>query len=383
MGMRSIQEATADYEAWLGRYTPLVAADLARKHEQMRANAFVFLRATFYRWAAWWPRRCPDLAARPQVPSVGDLHIENFGTWRDAEGRIAWGVNDFDEAWPLAWPQDLVRLAASAHLAAERGTLASEPRDVAGALLSGYRDAIAAGGMPYVLAEKHPALRAMWQAQRPDAAAFWAKLDTLPDLATDDAVPDGARRALASSLPARGLRHRVVRRVAGLGSLGRTRLVAIAEWQGGRIAREVKAIAPSAVAWAAACPPRAADVRIRETVERAVRCTDPFYRARRRWLVRRLAPDMRRFDLTDLPHRHDEQHLLHAMGWETANVHLGGARASALAADVAKVERAQGRGWLASAAAHMAAAVTADWTVWGATPVTRTPMTTTPAMAAP
>jgi len=35
------------------------------------------------------------------VLAVGDLHVENFGTWRDAEGRLIWGVNDFDEAWRL------------------------------------------------------------------------------------------------------------------------------------------------------------------------------------------------------------------------------------------------------------------------------------------
>ena len=27
----------------------------------------------------------------PQVLSVGDLHLENFGTWRDADGRLVWG----------------------------------------------------------------------------------------------------------------------------------------------------------------------------------------------------------------------------------------------------------------------------------------------------
>ena len=364
MPLHAIAAATASYERWLGAYTPLVADDLARKHARMREGTFVFLRATFYRWASWWPRRCPELAARPRVPSVGDLHVENFGTWRDAEGRLAWGVNDFDEAYPLAWPHDLVRLAASAHLASERGTLASDPEGVAAALLGGYQDAVAAGGMPYVLAEQHPALRAMWQAQRPDPVAFWAKLDALPAPADGDRVPAGARRALARSLPAPDLAHRLARRTAGLGSLGRTRLVAVAEWQGGRLAREVKAVAPSAVLWAAGCAARAADVQIRETVERAVRCADPFYRARRRWLVRRLAPDMRRFDLTDLAKRRDERHLLHAMGWETANVHLGGAEPAALAAELRDAERAHGRGWLAGAAARMVETVAEDWAAW-------------------
>ncbi len=368
MLLRPFSDATADYERWLASYTPLVAADLARKHEQMRADAFQFLRATFYRWASWWPRRCAELSTRAVVPSVGDLHVQNFGTWRDAEGRLAWGVNDFDEARPLPWPQDLVRLATSAHLAAERGTLAGDPQAVADALLGGYRDAVTAGGMPYVLAEQHSALHDMWDAQRPDAAAFWAKLDALPPLAEGDDVPAGARRALEESLPARGLTPRVARRVAGLGSLGRTRLVAIVQWQGGRVAREVKAIAPSAVLWAAGCPPRSADVCVRAVVEGAVRCTDPFYLARRRWMIRRLAPDMRRFDLTDLRRRHDERHLLHAMGWETANVHLGGAAPKQLAVELRATEHALGSRWLPQAVERMTEAVRDDFAAWGAAP---------------
>lgn len=35
--------------------------------------------------------------------AIGDLHVENYGTWRDAEGRWVWGVNDFDEAFPMAY----------------------------------------------------------------------------------------------------------------------------------------------------------------------------------------------------------------------------------------------------------------------------------------
>jgi len=38
-----------------------------------------------------------DLTDAPRLLAVGDLHVENFRTWRDAEGRLVWGVNDFDE----------------------------------------------------------------------------------------------------------------------------------------------------------------------------------------------------------------------------------------------------------------------------------------------
>ena len=57
----------------------------------MRADPFVFLRATFYRWLQLWPTICGALDDAPPVLAVGDLHIENFGTWRDREGRLILG----------------------------------------------------------------------------------------------------------------------------------------------------------------------------------------------------------------------------------------------------------------------------------------------------
>jgi uncharacterized protein (DUF2252 family) len=96
-----IEDATRAYEAWMGRYTRIVRADLALKHEHMRSDPFHFLRTTFYRWQQCWPSICQTAIHAPVVLAVADLHIENFGTWRDQEGRLIWGVNDFDEACPL------------------------------------------------------------------------------------------------------------------------------------------------------------------------------------------------------------------------------------------------------------------------------------------
>ena len=50
-----------------------------------------------------FPEKCPELTSATKVLSVGDLHFENFGTWRDKEGRLAWGINDFDEAFELSY----------------------------------------------------------------------------------------------------------------------------------------------------------------------------------------------------------------------------------------------------------------------------------------
>jgi uncharacterized protein (DUF2252 family) len=88
---------TEAYERWLHKHVVVVESDLKLKHQYMKDSLFAFLRATFYRWAALWQETFPDLADAPRLVAVGDLHVENFGTWRDTEGRLIWGVNDFDE----------------------------------------------------------------------------------------------------------------------------------------------------------------------------------------------------------------------------------------------------------------------------------------------
>jgi uncharacterized protein (DUF2252 family) len=112
-GKVEIERANAGYESWMRRCTLIIESDLRAKHEPMKQSPFQFLRGTFFRWAQLWPSICADLCSAPKVLAVGDLHVNSFGTWRDAEGRLCWGVDDFDESYPLAYTNDLVRLAAS------------------------------------------------------------------------------------------------------------------------------------------------------------------------------------------------------------------------------------------------------------------------------
>jgi hypothetical protein len=93
----------------------------------------------------------------------------------------------------------------------------------------------------------------------------------------------------------------------------------------------------------------------------AVRCPDPFVRLRGHWLVRRLAPYCTRIELSVLPTNRDELRLLFAMGWETANIHLGSQSASK---DVHRHLSTLKPNWLWSAARDMAKAVSDDWRVW-------------------
>ncbi len=345
----NIVKATGQYESWLGERLRLIAEDLELKHRQMQSAPFPFLRATYYRWAQVWPEAAGEAARAPRVLAVGDLHIENFGTWRDIEGRLIWGINDFDEACRLPYTNDLVRLATSALLT----ELNCDAQGALAAIWKGYADGVAAGGRPFALAEHHPVLREMAIHRLHDPEAFWEKLHALPDFR--GTVPAGAMKAIGKMLPEANLRCRIVHRVAGLGSLGRERYVALGEWRGGSVAREAKALAPSAQTWAEGGG--VAPIRYQEILDKAIRAADPFVRLQKRWIVRRLAPDCSRIELSALPKERDSVRLLHAMGFETANVHLGTIRAKTLAADIRK----RRRGWLYRAAVEMRKKVVEDF----------------------
>ena len=345
-------------ETWLAQRTHLDEKDLRLKHARMKAELFPFFRATYYRWAQLWPEICPDLAKAPHALAVGDLHVENFGTWRDVEGRLIWGVNDFDEAWPMAYAIDLVRLAVSAHLAIDAGNLPLKREDVCGTLLEGYRESLLEEGRAFVLGEQHQWLRLIAQGVLREPTRFWQKMDALPTLKTE--APVSAVDALEHLMPSPSIRYRLVHRIAGLGSLGHARYVAIADWHGGRIAREAKAHVQSS-AWWAQSNDGPADILYQTIINRAVRCPDPFVQVRWRWIVRRLAPDCSRIELASLRSPDTELRLLHAMGGETANIHLG--TPAARKAILRHLDKQKGK-WLHHAAEAMLQAVHSDWDIW-------------------
>src|SRR5580658_3161071 len=309
-----INQATAAYETWLGRKIPLIAADLKLKHQRMAEGVFPFLRATFYRWAQLWPENCPELAKAPMVLGVGDLHVENFGTWRDSEGRLVWGVNDFDEVCEIPDAVDLVRLAVSEFLAVAEGSGVCEPPDACAAILDGYTNGIQRGGQAFVLEEHHPILRALALNELRDPVRFWDKINRWPRAGQ---IPPGVKTLLTRALPEPGLSYEILHRQAGLGSLGRRRFTLVAQWRGGYIAREAKELVPSA--WHFLDKKQTAKIFYPAAIARAVRVPDPTVSVRSPWLIRRLAPDCSRIELSQLPARRDGIKLLHAMGFETAN----------------------------------------------------------------
>src|SRR4029077_19874425 len=103
------------------------------------------------------------------------------------------------------------------------------------AIVDGYSTSLREGGGAAVLAEHYRWLRDLAIARLKDQRPFWNHLRALRTAPHPDARP---RSLLKAAMPSRGLELRFVQRRAGLGSLGRVRLVALGNWRGGMVARE-------------------------------------------------------------------------------------------------------------------------------------------------
>jgi hypothetical protein len=350
-----IKDATRSYEKWMRDCAPVVEKDLNDKHLKMKHDPFQFLRGSYYRWAQLWPAACPECNRAPSVISVGDLHVDSYGTWRDMEGRLCWGVDDFDEAQPLPYTNDLVRLAASVNVARKMGLLSVRTRNACEVILDGYRLSLEQGGCPIVLAELERDLEKLGIATLKTPESFWDKLNDRPTIR--GVLPRDAKQSLEKALPYKHLKYRVVGREAGLGSLGQQRFVAIARFFGGYIAREAKRVVPSASAWlegTVSCR----QPYYMEVMNSAVRSRDPFQLIWKSWLIRRLSPDSNPIKIEELPAKRDEETLLQAMGSEIANVHLGKRR---MAKIILHDLRRRRQNWLRDAAKLMAKIVLREW----------------------
>jgi hypothetical protein len=347
----SFRKDNAAYEAWLAKQCKVVKKEIKYKHHRMKESAFIFLRATYFRWARQIGKWCPELMDAPKVLSVGDLHLENFGTWRDADGRLVWGVNDFDEAAIMPYPLDLVRLAASIRLAPG---LAVSNQAVAEALLRGYRAGLKQP-QPALLDEGETWLRPYAAPTEEKSKQFWKEVRDYPKARP----PRKVTAALIASLPKDAKKIRFRSRVAGGGSLGRPRYVAVAFWRGGHVLREAKALVPSAWIWAHGGKSKAS--HFRALANGKYRAPDPFLEVNDKFIFRRIAADARKIELVDVGGSKIEADIVQAMGFDLASIHAAGsAGVRALQADLKK----RPRGWLNDAAKTAAAAVRRDYEEW-------------------
>jgi Uncharacterized protein conserved in bacteria (DUF2252) len=321
-----IRAANQEFEYWLRAELrgKVVEDDLKAKHKGMRRDAFTFLRATYWRWAEKIFEVCPDLAAAPAVPAVGDTHLENFGTWTDEEGRIVWGINDYDEAAEMPYLLDLVRLAASA-------ALATTPRQmslhmICDRLMQGYSEGLKTPEA-LVLDRDNLWLRKRFVVNEKKRVKFWRHIQEQHDKLKKrknkrpEQPPVGWSRQFAAALPHDSPKLVFWRHTAGTGSLGRPRWLGYGIWRSAPLLREAKALVPST--WNRAHGGKR--LSLNAIAQGLHRAPDPWYAAQKTVLVRRLSPNNRKIDVES---EGDVMRLLHPdllwyMGRDLAGVHLG------------------------------------------------------------
>ncbi len=350
----SVIDDVRNYEAWLRKQCAVVEEGLRKKHNRMTSGPLMFFRATCFRFATQIDAINADDARAPKVLSVGDAHFENWGTWRDAEGRLVWGVNDFDEAALLPYTYDLVRLAASFGLA---DGLPLELTEYVNALLDGYRKGLSKP-KALIVTDKVSWMQALMARPAAKQDHFEASLDKL-EVLQPDMVPPQVRIGLTAEMPAMVSDIRYAERQRGGGSLGRPRYVAFGKWRGGLIVRESKAIVPSAWAWAG--KGNEYDRLLLTLAGGQFRSSDPFLTAHDGFIVRRIAADSSKIDLSSIDARAYNSDLVAAMGRDLASIHIADSDQQSAIADHF---HENGRDWLLEAAKAAAAMARADFTEW-------------------
>jgi uncharacterized protein (DUF2252 family) len=224
---------------------------LALKYRAMRASPFAFLRGT----CALFYARLPSggiFKAAPLVWACGDLHLENFGSYRGDNGLAYFDINDFDEAAlaPASW--DLVRFVTSALIAADDLRLpASRGHRLGEVFLEAYAWALKTGKAYWV--ERDTAtgvvkalLDSVATRKRPQfldsrteerGGKRTLRVDNGKALAVDKAQRAQVREflrtfAAAQDDPAFYKMIDVARRIAGTGSLGLERYVVLVRGSG-------------------------------------------------------------------------------------------------------------------------------------------------------
>jgi uncharacterized protein (DUF2252 family) len=99
---------------------------LSLKYKAMRKDALAFFRGTCHLFAEDWPQK-DRVNDAPDVWVCGDLHLENFGSYKGDNRLVYFDIADFDEALlaPCSW--DLTRLLASFLIAAKVHGLKRKP----------------------------------------------------------------------------------------------------------------------------------------------------------------------------------------------------------------------------------------------------------------
>lgn len=242
---------------------------LAMKYAKMAQSPFIFLRGACHLFY----QSLPDSALFRDAPLAwccGDLHFENFGSYKGDNRLVYFDINDYDEAAlaPASW--DMVRLLTSIQCGADelRATHA-EALAVSLACLEAYRSALICGKPLWVERETskglvHDMLSDLQGRERADfldkrtlrkGQRRSLKLDGVKALPASDTQKDRVTEFMdrfAATQPDTDF-FRVLdigRRIAGTGSLGVERFVLLVEGKGspdGNYLLDLKEARPSAM----------------------------------------------------------------------------------------------------------------------------------------
>jgi uncharacterized protein (DUF2252 family) len=123
---------------------------LAMKYDRLRLSPFVFLRGACH---LFFDRLAPlePVVASPLAWACGDLHLENFGSYKGDNGLTYLDINDFDESAlaPAHW--DLLRCLTSLLLAAKQFDASpAKAARVGEAFMAAYATALAQGSARWI-----------------------------------------------------------------------------------------------------------------------------------------------------------------------------------------------------------------------------------------
>ena len=264
---------------------------LTMKLDAIARDPFAFFRGTNHLYAASLGHEAALLHA-PGTYVCGDLHIENFGSFKGDNGLVYFDLNDFDDALLGPLTVDLIRMLSSVMVAGERiGLSEADARRACEGMLGVYAHALYSGKPRWIeratatgivaallrrvkrrrrgaLLAERTVLRkgerrlrlgdralAADRGDRARAGEILARFSAqLQAAQTHPAPTDPARPAVAHAHAARAPGPRLValdaaRRVAGVGSLGVERYIVLAREADGQPQQrliDVKRAAPSA-----------------------------------------------------------------------------------------------------------------------------------------
>ncbi|GLU31084.1 DUF2252 domain-containing protein [Trinickia caryophylli] len=243
---------------------------LRMKYALMRESVLSFYRGTCH---LFYQRLAHEhvLQAGPRVWVSGDLHLQNFGTYKADNGLVYFDINDFDEACLAPNLFEIVRLVTGVLVAADEIELSrAEALALCHMAVAAYREALRAGKARWIEAE----LAEGMVSELFDGLGKRSRIDHLDRRTT----MDGKKRVLRAdgkrALPVdKGTREQVLgfmtafaeqqenrefyrpldvaRRIAGTGSLGVDRYVILVEGKGspdGNYLIDLKEALPSSLA---------------------------------------------------------------------------------------------------------------------------------------